>query len=527
MSYQVNTATGWDTEWFHELMKPRIKGSLKSQEVRKELANQGALPAFDNNYDWAMFCIAYCFAKDLIPHLETAPDAKGSEIPNFETCFQKEARLWLAYLSDALFELKQGKPCTRDDLYQFIQDLWHTGAVELEKRWYAYRQNNEHSELDAQKQFLEELAKLAQKHSNSRKRTAPSSLQNNDHSDHENSIVLDAEIVKKALERAKLAAEKVKLIANGLRYDCFRVQLKQASDLDSNESKQKTLRSELNIADHDLRVERNTSCGTLYTFDLKILRPRKEWRDFGKAEFQAALTQFQHKNEKLPVCIGIDEAGNAQFADLTDAPHCVVAGETKSGKSVFIRALLHSLCQLNSEKDVQLYILDPKRVDYQEFKRYPHLVGGNVITEIDEMVQTLHDLVDEMEERYSLLEAHRKNKVSDLADHARPPYCVVLVEEAGDLFDADKSAEEPLVRLVQKARAAGIHLIVATQRPDSATLSGRLRDNLNSKVALRVGKHQSSNIILGESGAEGLAGYGDHLIKWDGSETRFLHGYNI
>lgn len=66
MSYQVNTATGWDTEWFHELMKPRIKGSLKSQEVRKELANQGALPAFDNNYDWAMFCIAYCFALHIV-----------------------------------------------------------------------------------------------------------------------------------------------------------------------------------------------------------------------------------------------------------------------------------------------------------------------------------------------------------------------------------------------------------------------------------------------------------------------------
>ena len=377
MSYQVNTATGWDTEWFHELMKPRIKSSLKSQEVRKELANQGALPAFDNNYDWAMFCIAYCFAKDLIPHLETASDAKGSEIPNFETCFQKEARLWLAYLSDALFELKQGKPCTRDDLYQFIQDLWHTGAVELEKRWYAYRKNNEHSELDAQKQFLEELAKLAQKHSNSRKKTAPSSLHT------ESPANENTEMGKKIVEALQSIGKGVKkqeFLCRGVKYDFYLIQFSEFNDWDKLH---KQFCSAMGISWEDNVICAEPYSGLPYAYEIKILRDEKDWDKYEKAEFQAALSQYKSSDKlyQLPVCLGLDKKkGTAVFQDFANAPHAIVAGATGMGKSVVIRAMLFSLFELLSPNDVEIAIIYCKQYDdFAMFSDYPHLWRNQII----------------------------------------------------------------------------------------------------------------------------------------------------
>ena len=104
---------------------------------------------------------------------------------------------------------------------------------------------------------------------------------------------------------------------------------------------------------------------------------------------------------------------------------------------------------------------------------------------------------------------------------------VVMIDELVDLLAVNKEAENLLIRLAIKARAAGIHLLLATQRPDAETLSGQLRDNLTVKIALRVPKSTSSNIILGESGAEDLVDKGDHLVKWNGEKTQFLHGYNV
>ena len=128
--------------------------------------------------------------------------------------------------------------------------------------------------------------------------------------------------------------------------------------------------------------------------------------------------------------------------------------------------------------------------------------------------EALEYFVAEMDRRYQNKNESRKK-------------IVVVIDELVDLLAVSKDAEEHLIRLAIKARAAGIHLLLATQRPDAETLSGQLRDNLNVRIALRVPKSSSSNIILGESGAEDLVGKGDHLVKWNRGKTQFLHGYNV
>lgn len=145
----------------------------------------------------------------------------------------------------------------------------------------------------------------------------------------------------------------------------------------------------------------------------------------------------------------------------------------------------------------------------------------------DEMHQFLLDCVDEMEQRYSLINQHGVQKLSQLPEHLRPRYRVIVIDELSNLLSNRPNIADPLNKLAEKARASGIHLIVSTQRPDSNILDGKLRSNLPSRIALSVQKSTESKIILDETGAEKLLGKGDRLVRWNGSQTYFLHGFDI
>lgn len=214
---------------------------------------------------------------------------------------------------------------------------------------------------------------------------------------------------------------------------------------------------------------------------------------------------------------GKNITGEVIYADLTKFPHMLVAGTTGSGKSVFIHSLIITLLMRNRPEELKLVLIDPKKVEMARYKDLPHLLCPN-ISEAKEANVAFRKLVDEMEFRYELL---AKEGVSDIKDYneimkekglEKLPYIVCIVDEYADLSEQCKEIREPIHRIAQKARAAGIHLVLATQRPSVDVIDGVLKANISTRVALMVGSYTDSTVILGEGGAEKLLPNGDMIV---------------
>ncbi len=247
---------------------------------------------------------------------------------------------------------------------------------------------------------------------------------------------------------------------------------------------------------------------------MDIPRPRQNWKTINANQLPKWAEQ-EKANDRLAVWLGEDVLGKPFTFDLIDTPHLLIAGTTGSGKSVSLHAILLSLLWTQSPENLQLALCDPKQVELAQYEKIPHLYGKGVVHLITDVMELLEQLVDEMERRNQLL---REAGVSNLTEALQQrklqlPRIVVVIEELADLMMQSRELEVPLVRLAQKARSTGIHLILATQRPDSVTFSGLLRTNIPSRIALRVQKNTESRIILDEMGAEQLLGSGDMLVK--------------
>ncbi|MEN9491713.1 MAG: hypothetical protein RJA63_2162 [Pseudomonadota bacterium] len=263
------------------------------------------------------------------------------------------------------------------------------------------------------------------------------------------------------------------------------------------------------------------AAGAPKTVWLDVPRPAAAWKSHGIE----VLTAWKAPAGGLPVLLGLDVVGEPVVRDLVSAPHLLVAGTTGSGKSVCLHGMLLSLLQSRSPQQVQWLLIDPKRVELAAYAQVPHLYAP-IVTEGPDAVRALQGLVKEMDRREKLLAARSARDWDGLGVDA-PPRLLVVVEELAALLAQAQEAEAPLVMLAQKARATGIHLILATQRPDSATFSGLLRSNIPSRIALTVQKSAESKIVLDETGAERLLGRGDMLIKWTGSAVQRAHGLHI
>lgn len=523
--YQINQDKEWDTDlWQKLMMHKRVSFSKESAEHKNKLTQTGALPTFDNNYDWAMLCIAYCFAtgNHLPPKLQPASELQSSSSLDFRTLFQKKHQLWLAYISDALFEYKQ-EPCQPDDLYKYITDLWHTGALVLWQKWERCRQFEPDSLLKAKQLFLRELADLAKKNSGSR--TVSSQPENGDDIN-ELSAQISENQLKEALKNMDLSIKQLKFSQQGVREDIYRLSLNKYVDLARSHDE---LCSNLGMDNKQLRIKRCTD-GEANSYEIFVQRPKNTWRQFGQPEFQAALKTYSGQ-DLLPICLGFNELGEAFFADLAIAPHVMIGGTTGSGKSVFVRSVLHSLFALNdAHGKLEVAIADGKSMDFQSFEKYPNLYQQRIFVSPEEIAPMLNEHLADMETRKSLCKQYGVSHVADLPNNIRPPYRVIVVDELAYLKEHDKNGEmeSALVQLTAQARATGIYLILCTQRPDSTTFKGQLRTNTPSRIALKVSKSTESKIILDETGAEKLSGRGDHLVKWtEVSETVFLHGFNV
>lgn len=256
---------------------------------------------------------------------------------------------------------------------------------------------------------------------------------------------------------------------------------------------------------------------------LEVPRPSAYWRQVAWPTVAQALSD---RDELLPVSPGVDVLGVPFVFDLAEAPHLFVAGATGSGKSVCLNALLLSM--VVSARPPQLLLIDPKGVDFADYDNYSKLWQGEVFSDRSKAVEVLREAVAEMDRRQELLRSNGVRNVAEanLAGMAIERI-VIVIDELADFMLGRTGAEEPLIRLAQRARAMGIHLVLATQRPEAATFSGLLRANIPARIALTVQKSTDSRIILDEVGAERLLMRGDMLIKLPGRATIRAHGVNV
>jgi len=241
---------------------------------------------------------------------------------------------------------------------------------------------------------------------------------------------------------------------------------------------------------------------------------------------------------QIPLFLGKDSAGEALVSDLTTMPHLLIAGTTGSGKSVCINSIIAGILLTKRPDEVKLILIDPKMVEMTAFNTIPHLMSP-IVTETKQAVQILEWATMKMDERYALLAEARVKNITEYnnlseqeiierfgpdseEEHAKIPkklpYVVIIIDELADLMmTAPKEIEAYIVRLAQKSRAIGIHIVLATQRPQATVVTGLIKSNMPTRIGFRVAARMDSRIILDQNGAEALLGQGDMLFLKPGT----------
>ena len=232
---------------------------------------------------------------------------------------------------------------------------------------------------------------------------------------------------------------------------------------------------------------------------------------------------FQTSKSPLTIALGKDIVGNPFITDLKKLPHLLIAGTTGSGKSVGINAMILSLLYRNDPDSLKLMLIDPKMLEFSIYNDIPHLITP-VITDAAKAIAALANMVGEMERRYKMMAESRTKNIDNYNEKAKKkgidpmPFIVVIIDELADLMmNGGKDVEYSIARLAQMARAAGIHLIVATQRPSVDVVTGLIKANLPSRLSYRVGQRIDSKVILDALGADTLLGKGDALFTPPGT----------
>jgi S-DNA-T family DNA segregation ATPase FtsK/SpoIIIE len=247
------------------------------------------------------------------------------------------------------------------------------------------------------------------------------------------------------------------------------------------------------------------------------------------------LKEFQTAHMEIPVALGKDIAGTAKVIDLTQTPHLLIAGATGSGKSVCVNSILCSILYKKSPAEVRFILVDPKIVELKAFNDIPHLLTP-VVTEPKRTYQVLEYCLEEMERRYGLLDqmgvrdvrAYNRKAGKLKVTIPRIPYWVIVIDEFADLIaTTGKEMEAVIARLAAMARAVGIHLVLATQRPSIEVITGLIKANIPSRIAFMVASKFDSRIIIDAVGAEKLLGQGDMLFSaaWDPVPARLQGTY--
>lgn len=252
----------------------------------------------------------------------------------------------------------------------------------------------------------------------------------------------------------------------------------------------------------------------------------------GKVQFSKLVNDNNYKSNgnSLLLPIGVDITGKVKIINMIELPHLLVGGATGSGKSVFLNSLLCSLLLRNGTSTLRLILIDMKRTELTLYNEIPHLLCP-VVTESSDASDVLAWLIDEMENRYKILEKSRTRDLEEYNAQVREthkilPRIVTVIDEMADLMmQSSKHVERSIIRLAQLARAVGIHLVVATQRPSVKIITGDIKANFPSRIAFRTYSNIDSRVILDDTGAEKLVGKGDMLFRAHGQVQRFHGGF--
>lgn len=239
--------------------------------------------------------------------------------------------------------------------------------------------------------------------------------------------------------------------------------------------------------------------------------------------------EFQSFKGPLPVAIGKNISGEIIVKSMPKMVHCLVAGSTGSGKSVFLHSLIMSLMFKHSPEELRFIMIDPKRVEFSRYNRMPHLMLPEVVTDCSKAVNALNWAVKEMERRFQLLMENECQKIDQYnaldkvrkGEEKRLPFLIIIIDELAELMGiAKKDVEGKIQRITQLGRACGIHMVVATQRPSVDVVTGVIKNNLPTRVALSLASYVDSKTIVDEAGAEKLLGHGDMLFSGQDSNQK-------
>lgn len=239
--------------------------------------------------------------------------------------------------------------------------------------------------------------------------------------------------------------------------------------------------------------------------------------------------EFQNSTVNLPIVVGKGITGEVVVKSLPKLVHCLVAGSTGSGKSIFLHSIILSLMFKCSPTQLRFIMIDPKRVEFTGYSGMPHMMLPNAVCECDKAINALGWAVKEMDRRFKKLQQYQVQNIQDFnhckavtETHEEEPmaYLVIVIDELNDLMMVGKKeVEEKITRLAQLGRASGIHMIIATQRPSADVITGTIKNNLPTRVAFSLGSSVDSRVILDETGAEKLLGAGDMLLSAQDSNT--------
>jgi DNA segregation ATPase FtsK/SpoIIIE, S-DNA-T family len=439
-------------------------------------------------------------------------DSKGLEIAANILFTQEDFSVWVGLIVTHARSYGDEAVDSMDAFRAAMRKHWHRGALVLMRDWDEATGNFD--------KFLETLiirrADLPDIAVNSAKKAPDTRV---------DKPVDASAVLISALAEIGVTAE-IKGLIHGPRVSRYKVFLPDTNQLDKFRKGLERLALILNL--QKTRPVLSTGDESK-TVSLDVPRPQSSWSPVSFLQFRDWIASPIAATGGLIVYPGVDVLGKPYWFDLAAAPHLLVGGTTGSGKSVCLHALILSLIGRMPHSALQLALIDPKQVEFAVYKDSPYLYRGEIATTAPTAREMLIELVTEMEARYSMFTTAGVSNI----DEARKkrieiPYIVVVIEELADLLTMGRDIEDHIVRLAQKARAAGIHLVVATQRPDAKTFSGLVRSNIPARIALRVQKSTESTIILDEAGAEDLLGSGDMLVKAKpGSQPERVHGVRI
>ena len=490
------------------VLSTRFRTSAEADKVTIELS---PLLGLETKAQFARLAIGRSLAMGKIN--DETIDSKGIEVPAQALFSTDNIGAWIGLIVSHSKLNKGILVESQDTLRTAIRCHWHRGALELWKDW---------KEVDEDyDKFVEVLISRRSEMPENSQSSGESSVSPKNTTGGKEKAKDESALLIKGLEALNIKVQ-IKETIMGPRVTRYRVLLMNLADSTRLNRNLSQLALAMNLGDKTPSVSNGDEPMTVF---IDVPRSKETWSTVSIDNLTNWISKTEYNEAKLNCYVGVSVTGDDVSFDLASAPHLLVGGTTNSGKSVCLHSIILSLLLKHKPENLQLGLIDPKRVEFSSYAKLKNIYEGSIVTEVPAAKELLTTLVGEMDSRYAMFESMNASNIAEArAKGKKLPFIVLFIEEMADLVLQDKNIEPLIVRLAQKARAAGIHLVLATQRPDSETFSGLIRSNIPARIALTVQKGTESSIILDERGAENLLGSGDMLLKVSGETIKRAHG---